>query len=331
MTADVAAPAAVKTPAPFGMIAKLVAEAVGTFLLTFGGLGVALFSNPSAAPIPTAFAVGLSIAVGIAAVGHISGGHFNPAVTLGLAVAGRTNWRLVPAYIVSQIVGGLVGTLLLWVTVRTLPNLSNVQTIFTQLSNGVDDLSPSKFPMAGGLLAEIVGTAVFVAIILFVTSKRAVKGMAPWAIGLGLAILVQAISPITNASLNPARSTATALFAEGKAIDQLWVFWAAPLLGAVITGLLFRGFGSSDELHGATAGGIGDITAEATRDDSVRASDVEAADAAAGVVAETPAVEAETADDDAQAPSGDAAPAAGPAAPKRTGDDDAREFFDKSH
>ncbi|WP_369044783.1 aquaporin [Sinomonas sp. P10A9] len=331
MTADVAAPAAVKTPAPFGMIAKLVAEAFGTFLLTFGGLGVALFSNPSAAPIPTAFAVGLSIAVGIAAVGHISGGHFNPAVTLGLAVAGRTNWRLVPAYIVSQIVGGLVGTLLLWVTVRTLPNLSNVQTIFTQLSNGVDDLSPSKFPMAGGLLAEIVATAVFVAIILFVTSKRAVKGMAPWAIGLGLAILVQAISPITNASLNPARSTATALFAEGNSIGQLWVFWAAPLLGAVITGLLFRGFGSSDELHGATAGGIADITAEATRDDSVRVSDAEAADAVAEVAAETPAVEAETADDDAQAPSGDAAPAAGTAATKRTGDDEAREFFDKSH
>lgn len=331
MTADVAAPAAVKTPAPFGVIAKLVAEAFGTFLLTFGGLGVALFSNPSAAPIPTAFAVGLSIAVGIAAVGHISGGHFNPAVTLGLAVAGRTNWRLVPAYIVSQIVGGLVGTLLLWVTVRTLPNLSKVETIFTQLSNGVDDLSPSKFPMSGGILAEIVATAVFVAIILFVTSKRAVKGMAPWAIGLGLAILVQAISPITNASLNPARSTATAIFAESNAIGQLWVFWVAPLLGAVITGLLFRGFGSADELHGATAGGIGDVTAEATRDDSVRVSDADAEGAVAVVAGGSSAVEAETADDAAQAASGGAAPAAeAPSAPEKPGDDDARDFFDKN-
>jgi aquaporin Z len=340
MTTDVAAPTPVKAPAEFSVVAKLVAEAFGTFLLAYAGLGVALFSSPSSAPIPTPFAVGLSIAVGIAAVGHVSGGHFNPAVTLGLAVAGRTNWRLVPGYIASQLVGGLVGTLILWVTIRTLPSLSSgnsSQTIFTQLSNGFDDLSPSKFPMAAGLLAEVVATAVFVAIILFVTSKRAVKGMAPWAIGLGLSILVQAIAPITNASLNPARSTATAVFAQGNAFGQLWLFWVAPVLGAVLTGLIFRGFGSSDELHGATAGGVGDLTAEATRDDGTRVSETSVAPAEAGrgdapdagvrEPGSAPAAEAEP------------APAADPAtaepapeterAPERTADDDARDFFDK--
>ncbi|GAB3284130.1 hypothetical protein GCM10027449_27860 [Sinomonas notoginsengisoli] len=322
---------AVKAPAEFGVVSKLVAEAFGTFLLTFGALGVALFSSPSSAPIPTPFAVGLSIAVGIASVGHISGGHFNPAVTVGLAVAGRTNWRLVPGYIASQLVGGIVGTLLLWVTVRTLPSLAqsnNVQTIFTQLSNGVDDLSPSKFPMAGGLLAEVVATAAFVAIILFVTSKRAVKGMAPWAIGLGLAVLVQAIAPITNASLNPARSTATAVFADWTALGQLWIFWVAPILGGAITGLIFRGFGSPDELHSATAGGVTDLTAEATRDDSVRVSEaVEGTPVSTTAEAAEPKHVADTGADRAVTGSEPAAPE--PTA-GRTPDDDARDFFDKN-
>jgi len=238
-------------PKEFGIVAKLAAEAFGTFLLVFGGLGVALFSNPSSAPLPTPLAIGLSIGVSIAAFGHISGGHFNPAVTLGTAVAGRTPWKVVPGYVLAQIVGGALGALILWVSVRTLPNLSNlsnVQTIFTQLSNGVDDLSPNKFPLAGGLLAEVVATAAFLAIILAVTSKRAAKGVAPWAIGIGFAILVQSISPITNASINPARSTATAIFAEPTALGQLWIFWAAPLLGAVIAGLIFRGFGSPEDV-----------------------------------------------------------------------------------
>ncbi|MCH6469787.1 aquaporin [Sinomonas terrae] len=232
----------------FGIVAKLAAEAFGTFLLVFGGLGVALFSNPSSAPLPAPLAIGLSIAVSIAAFGHISGGHFNPAVTLGTAVAGRTPWRRVPGYIVAQLVGGAIGALILWIAVKTLPGLSNVQTIFTQLSNGVDSLSPNKFPMAAGLLAEVVATAAFLAIILAATSKRAAKGVAPWAIGLGLAILVQAIAPITNASLNPARSTATVIFAEPTALGQLWIFWVAPLLGAAIAGLIFRGFGSPEDV-----------------------------------------------------------------------------------
>jgi aquaporin Z len=323
MTTSVATPAAVAAPTPYGPVAKLVAEAFGTFLLMFGALGVALFSNPSAAPLPTSLAFGLAVAVGIAAVGHISGGHFNPAVTVGLAVAGRTNWRLVPGYIAAQLVGGALGALMLWVLVRTLPNLSNVQTIFTQLSNGVDSHSPNGFPLAAGLLAEIVATAVFVAIILFATSKRAVKGMAPWAIGFGLAILVQALAPITNASLNPARSTATVIFADASAIGQLWIFWVAPVLGAALTGLVFRGFGASEDLHGATAGALDDATAEATRSDAVRAADAEVV--SEGVAEPEAAPQAAAAARAEEAERGAAAPAAQPSA-----EDDARDFFDKN-
>ncbi|WP_430295488.1 aquaporin [Sinomonas sp. B1-1] len=342
MTTSVATPAAAKAPAEYGAVAKLVAEAFGTFLLIFGALGVALFGNPSAAPLPTSLAFGLSVAVGIAAVGHISGGHFNPAVTVGLAVAGRTNWRLVPGYIAAQLVGGALGSLVLWVLVRTLPNLTNVSTIFTQLSNGVDDHSPNAFPLAAGLLAEVTASAVFVAIVLFATSRRAAKGMAPWAIGFGLAILIQALAPITNASLNPARSTATVIFADASAIGQLWIFWAAPVLGAALTGLIFRGFGSSEDLHGATAGALDDATARATRaeDPAVAGAaiaDREAAEAEAGVeAADAPAAArsagdvpagSATAEAGARASgSGTAAPAEGASSP----DDDARDFFDKN-
>ncbi|WP_413248011.1 aquaporin [Sinomonas flava] len=342
MTTSVATPAAAKAPAEYGAVAKLVAEAFGTFLLIFGALGVALFGNPSAAPLPTSLAFGLSVAVGIAAVGHISGGHFNPAVTVGLAVAGRTNWRLVPGYIAAQLVGGALGSLVLWVLVRTLPNLTNVSTIFTQLSNGVDDHSPNAFPLAAGLLAEVTAAAVFVAIVLFATSRRAVKGMAPWAIGFGLAILIQALAPITNASLNPARSTATVIFADASAIGQLWIFWAAPILGAALTGLIFRGFGSSEDLHGATAGALDDATARATRAENPAVAgaaivDTAAAEAEAGVEASDAPAAARSAED---VPAGSATAEAGPqasgsatAAPAEgasSPDDDARDFFDKN-
>ncbi|ASN52268.1 aquaporin [Sinomonas sp. R1AF57] len=342
MTTSVATPAAAKAPAEYGAVAKLVAEAFGTFLLIFGALGVALFGNPSAAPLPTSLAFGLSFAVGIAAVGHISGGHFNPAVTVGLAVAGRTNWRLVPGYIAAQLVGGALGSLVLWVLVRTLPNLTNVSTIFTQLSNGVDDHSPNAFPLAAGLLAEVTASAVFVAIVLFATSRRAAKGMAPWAIGFGLAILIQALAPITNASLNPARSTATVIFADASAIGQLWIFWAAPILGAALTGLIFRGFGSSEDLHGATAGALDDATARATRADHAAVAgaaiaDTEAAEAEAGDEAtDAPAAARSAGDVPAGSATAEARPqpsgsgTAGPAEGASSPDDDARDFFDKN-
>jgi aquaporin Z len=310
-------------PKEFGIVAKLAAEAFGTFLLVFGGLGVALFSNPSAAPLPAPLAIGLSIGVGIAAFGHISGGHFNPAVTLGTAVAGRTPWRVVPGYILAQLVGGALGALILWVSVRTLPNLSNVQTIFTQLSNGVDDLSPNKFPLAGGLLAEVVATAAFLAVILAVTSKRAAKGVAPWAIGIALAILVQSIAPITNASINPARSTATAIFAEPNALAQLWIFWAAPLLGAVIAGLVFRGFGSPEDVIATGAPGAPSFTTvEGLPSAGATAHEVEKAEKAEKLE------KAERAE--ALAHPADVAETAPPttAAKPRTDEDDAQSFFD---
>ncbi|MEA5456141.1 aquaporin [Sinomonas sp. JGH33] len=313
-TAAEAVPAA---PKEFGIVAKLAAEAFGTFLLIFGGLGVALFSNPTTAPLPTPLALGLSIGVGVAAVGHISGGHFNPAVTVGTAVAGRTPWKVVPLYVLAQLVGGAIGSLILWVTVKTLPNLSNVQTIFTQLSNGVDDLSPNKFPLAGGLLVEVVATAAFLAIVLAATSKRAAKGVAPWAIGIGLAILIQAIAPITNASINPARSTSTVLFAEGSAVGQLWIFWVAPLLGAVIAGLIFRGFGSPDDVLVTGAPSAPSFTT------------VEGEPSPGETLAEKKADEAEEAAAESAAESADGSVEA-PAVQPRSDEDDAKSFFDQS-
>ncbi|WP_212746890.1 aquaporin [Sinomonas gamaensis] len=322
------ADAALAAPKEFGIIPKLAAEAFGTFILVFGGLGVALFSDPSSAPLPAPLAIGLSVAVGIAAVGHISGGHFNPAVTLGTAVAGRTPWKAVPGYVLAQLVGGALGALVLWVSVRTLPNLSNlssVQPIFTHISNGVDDLSPNKFPMAAGLLAEVVATAVFLGIILAATSKRAAKGVAPWAIGITLAILIQSIAPITNASINPARSTATAIFAETNSLGQLWIFWLAPLLGAVIAGLIFRGFGSPDDVIVTGAPGAPSFTTvEGLPTEGATASEVEAAEAAereAG--AETRLDLATSGEDDA------IIDAPGTSDRPRTDEDDAKSFFDR--
>ena len=320
-----AAPAARKE---FGIVAKLAAEAFGTFLLVFGGLGVALFSNPQSAPLPAPLAIGLSIGVGVAAFGHISGGHFNPAVTLGTAVAGRTQWKLVPGYIASQVVGGAVGALILWVVLRTLPNLSNVQSFFTGISNGVDDVSPIKAPMAAGLLVEVVATAAFLAIILAATSRRAAKGVAPWAIGIGLAILVQAIVPITNASLNPARSTATAIFAEPSALGQLWIFWVAPLLGAAITGLLFRGFGSPEDVLVTGAPGAPSFTTvegEPTRGLSVAEEEAELRAARE----ETEATGEETLGGAELGAASPVAPATPVEAP-RTDEDEAKDFFDQN-
>ncbi|GAB4099695.1 aquaporin [Sinomonas halotolerans] len=332
-----------KAPGEYSLTAKLASEAFGSFLLIFGALGVALFSGTAAGAVPAPLAAGLALAAGIAAVGHVSGGHFNPAVTVGLAVAGRTNWRLVPGYLAAQLVGGLLGALLLWVTLRSLPGITDVAPIFSQLSNGFDQHSPNQFPLAAALLVEVVATAVFVAVALAVTSRRAVKGMAPWAVGLAYAVLVQALSPITNAGINPMRSTASAVFAEPTVIAQLWLFWGAPVLGGVLVGLIFRGFGPAEDLLFSSAGGAADATAEATRDDSGRAGAGAAAaaiaaasDAAGGTVVATDALAA-VSDDDGAAGSAAAAPKAAPqelSAPGvRTapdGDDDARDFFHRN-
>ncbi|MFC2249716.1 aquaporin Z [Labrys portucalensis] len=222
------------------MIKKLAAEFFGTFWLVFGGCGAAVLS----AAFPelgigfagVALAFGLTVLTMAFAVGGISGGHFNPAVSLGLAVGGRFSWAELIPYWIAQVVGGLVGAAVLYA-------IATGKTGFEVggfASNGYGDLSPGKYNMIACLIAEIVLTAAFLVIILGSTSKVAPAGFAPIAIGLGLTLIHLIAIPVTNTSVNPARSTAVAFFAQTGAVNQLWLFWVAPLVGAIVGGLIWK-------------------------------------------------------------------------------------------
>ena len=244
-----------------GLGARLGAEMFGTFFLVLAGLGVAIYSavNSSGA-LAVALAFGVAVLAGAAAVGHISGGHFNPAVTLGAAIGGRTSWRDVLPYWLAQLVGGAVAAAVVFITIpKTLPALfqkTDVREFFSGVANGFGTHSPlystvntatqgaqtSEFTMTTALLVEVIVTAIFVGVILGVTDRRANKAHAPFAIGLALTILILVAMPVTNASLNPARSTAAAIFSDGWAFQQLWLFWVAPLIGAGLAGLVYRAF-----------------------------------------------------------------------------------------
>ncbi len=227
---------------------KLAAEAFGTFWLVLGGAGSAVL----AAGVPdvgigylgVSFAFGLTVLTMAYAVGGISGGHFNPAVSLGLAVAGKFDWKDFFPYVVAQVIGGALGALVLYLIVSGKSDFSGVGGF---ASNGYGANSPGGFSMMSGLITEVVLTAFFIIIILGATSKLAPAGFAPIAIGLGL-VLIHLISiPVTNTSVNPARSTAVALFAENGAMGQLWLFWVAPLIGAAIGAVLWNLLLSKDK------------------------------------------------------------------------------------
>jgi aquaporin Z len=228
------------------------AEFFGTFLLVFGGLGTALF----AAAVPdvgvgylgVALAFGLTLVAGIGAVGHISGGHFNPAVTLGLWVAGRTDAKHLVGYWVSQIVGGVVATSLLAAILAGKPGAFAAAHDGGFASNGYGSASPDGFGLGSVFLTEMLLTAVFLGVILSVTAKPEYKALAPLAIGLTL-VLIHLISiPVSNTSVNPARSIAAAVYGGGTPLAQLWVFIVAPLVGAAIAGLVVR-FGGRSQVR----------------------------------------------------------------------------------
>jgi len=219
---------------------KLAAEAIGTFTLVFAGIGSAVLAagvpNVGIGFMGIALAVGLSVMAGAYAFGTISGAHFNPAVTLGLAIAGRFEWRELPGYWIAQLIGGAVGAALLYAVAsgKTGFVLGNFA------SNGYGALSPGGYSLNAVLIAEAALTAVFLVIILGSTAKKALAGFAPIAIGLGLTLIHLMSIPVSGTSVNPARSTATAIFAQGDALMQLWVFWAAPLVGGAIGALIWR-------------------------------------------------------------------------------------------
>ncbi|KQY47350.1 aquaporin [Cellulomonas sp. Root137] len=240
------------------LVARLGAEAFGTFALALVGLGIALYTGLSQVDgLAVALGFGIAVLAAIIAVGHVSGGHFNPAVTLGAAIGGRTPWKDVLPYWLAQLVGGILAAAILFITIpSTLPSLitqdteATAKTFFTNVANGFGEHSPLatassgqvEFSLVIGLLVEIVLTAVFVGIILGATDRRSANVQAPFAIGLALAVLLLVATPVTNGSLNPARSTAAAIFSESWALGQLWLFWVAPLVGAALAGLIYRAF-----------------------------------------------------------------------------------------
>ena len=220
---------------------KYLAEFIGTFWLVFAGCGSAVLS--AAFPqlgigfVGVAFAFGLAVLTAAYAVGHISGGHFNPAVTIGLWVGKRFEAKNIAPYIMAQVLGGLCAAFVLYMIVQGQVGFNGVGGF---ASNGFGDLSPGKYSLTSALITEVVLTAMFLFVILGSTDHRAPVGFAPIAIGLALTLIHLISIPVTNTSVNPARSTAVALFAQTGALGQLWLFWVAPILGGISGALLFR-------------------------------------------------------------------------------------------
>lgn len=310
----------------YGLAGRSAAEAVGAFLLVFAGVGLAFFSATGSVSSP--LGVGLAAAAAMVAFGYVSGGHFNPAISVASAAAGRTSWKALPVYVLAQLIGAVLAVAILWVVIQGVPQLADTRMVFTALANGYGEESGAGFPLASGLLTEVIGAVLLTAVFLGATSGRRPLAGAAFAVGVTYAVLLTFLAPITGGSLNPARSTAVALFAENTALEQLWLFWAAPVLGALIAGLIYR----SIDMTAADQ-----VERDADDDDDDAADVMDAEDASDTEDANVP----EAAD-----PASDAAAAAG-AAPADRGarnssarnssdardssarnDDEARGFFD---
>ena len=220
---------------------KLTAEFIGTFWLVLGGCGSAVlaaaFPDVGIGLLGVSLAFGLTVLSGAYALGPISGGHFNPAVSVGLCVGGRFPAALLLPYVAAQVIGGLCGAGVLYIIASGNPSFSLAGGF---ASNGYGAHSPGGYSLQSGLVCEVVMTFMFLVIILGATHKRATTGFAGLAIGLGLTLIHLISIPVTNTSVNPARSTAVALFVGGWAIQQLWLFWIAPLIGAAIAGFVYK-------------------------------------------------------------------------------------------
>lgn len=229
------------------MVRKLAAEFIGTFWLVLGGCGSAVLA--AAFPQLGIGFVGVSLAFGLTvltmafAIGHVSGCHLNPAVSVGLWAGGRFKASELPGYVVAQVLGAIAGAAVLYLIASGKAGF-DVHAGFA--SNGYGDHSPGGFSLESGLVCEVVMTFGFLFVILGSTHGSAPRGFAPIAIGLCLTLIHLVSIPVTNTSVNPARSTGPALFAGGWALQQLWLFWAAPLIGAVIAGFVYRWIGGDE-------------------------------------------------------------------------------------
>jgi aquaporin Z len=231
-------------------IKALGAELIGTFWLVLGGCGAAVLAADFGASengtslgigfLGVSFAFGLTVVTGAYALGHVSGGHFNPAVTLGLVAGGRFDIKQAPAYIASQVVGGLVAAGVIYGIASGQENWEIGEGAGVFASNGYGDFSPGGYSLGAAFLAEVVLTAVFLIVIMGATAKKAAPAMGGLAIGLALTLIHLVSIPVTNTSVNPARSTSQAIFAGADQIGQLWLFWVAPIIGGVLGALIHR-------------------------------------------------------------------------------------------
>jgi aquaporin Z len=223
---------------------RLFAEFLGTFWLTLGGCGSAVlaaaFPNVGIGLLGVSFAFGLTVLTMAYTIGHISGCHLNPAVSLGLVAGGRFKASELLPYIVAQVLGAVAGAGVLYLIAS---GKAGFDLAGGFASNGYGEHSPGGYSLTAGFVTEVVMTFMFLVIILGSTDERAPKGFAPLAIGLGLTLIHLISIPVTNTSVNPARSTGPALFVGGWALSQLWLFWVAPMLGAVLAGGAYRWLG----------------------------------------------------------------------------------------
>ncbi len=226
------------TPA---LSSRLGAEFLGTFWLVFGGCGTAVlaatFPTVGVGLLGVSLAFGLSVLTMVYAVGHVSGGHFNPAVTVGLAVGRRFPWKDAPAYVVTQVVAAVVAAALLFVVASGKEGFDAKASGFA--ANGYGDHSPGGYSLLAALIIEVLLTGMFLYVILGATDGRAPVGFAPIAIGLALTLIHLVSIPVTNTSVNPARSTGVAFFTASWALSQLWLFWLAPIVGGVLAGATY--------------------------------------------------------------------------------------------
>jgi aquaporin Z len=233
---------------------KVAAEFLGTFWLVFGGCGSAVLAakfGGDANPLGIGFlgvalAFGLTVLTGAYAFGHVSGAHFNPAVSIGIWAGGRFPASALLPYIIAQVLGGIVAGFVLLQIAQGAPGFAITPTAGAFASNGYAALSPGGYSLGAAFLTEVVLTAVFLIVILGSTHGRAPTGFAPIAIGLALTLIHLISIPVTNTSVNPARSTGVALFAGSGALGQLWLFWLAPIVGGLIGGAISRWLGKDD-------------------------------------------------------------------------------------
>lgn len=237
-------------PSGPSLISKMLAEVAGTFILVLLGVGTALlFTNGDNGTQTVGIAFGTSVVIAAFAFGAVSGAHLNPAVTVAVWLGGRFPGRDVVPYILAQVIGGLFAGGALFLFIQSHPSVDSAKTVFDGVAIGFGDHSPAGFGLGAGLAVEALATALLALVVLTATAKASNAAVAPFAIGLTLAGAVVFAIPFTNAAVNPARATATALFADSWALTQLWAFWVAPIVGAAIVGLLYRAFAPVEEIE----------------------------------------------------------------------------------